>query len=175
MAIATKRARFNVKGFTSFVLVVASGVMAASGIVLYVGPHGRVAHMTGWTSLGLGKGQWTNLHMTTALLFLIVAVFHLVWNWSLLWGYVKNKAAAGLNLKLELAVALLVGVVVVGGTIMDVPPFRSFIQLKRTIGNLWSGPAGDAAGGHGQGPGRGQGAGQGQGRQYRGGRPSQDR
>jgi len=171
MSNAPRPPRFNVKAFTSLVLTVALLLVGVSGVVLYVGPHGRVAHTTGWTLLGLGKGPWTHLHMTGALLFLIAASFHLVWNWGLLWGYIKKRAAVGLNLKAELAAALVIGAVVVGGTILDIPPFRSFIQLKRTINNCWT-TADAPAGGHGQGqgPGGGQGRGQGGGRQYRGGR-----
>ena len=168
-------ARFNVKGFTSLVLMIAFLVLDASGIVLFIGPHGRVAHSTGWTLLGLDKGQWMHLHLTTALLFLMAALFHLIWNWGMFWGYIKKKAARGLNLKLEMAVALVIGVLLVGGTIMDVQPFRGFVQLKRTIGNSWAvgddehGSGQGMGQGRGRGGGQGQGRGMGQGRQYRGG------
>jgi len=158
MANASPSTRFNVKGFTSLVLLVASLVMAISGVVLYIGPGGPAAR--GWTLLWLGKGQWNHLHMTSALLFLVAAVFHLIWNWGLLWGYLKRKAKGGLNLKVELAVALLVGAVFVAGTILDVPPFRSFFQLKRAVGGLWSVPAGEAAPGHGLGHGPAHGSAQ---------------
>jgi hypothetical protein len=161
MATANNARGFHVKGLTSFVLIIASVVMIVSGVLLYAGPHGPAAR--GWTFLWLGKGQWDGLHMTSALLFTIAALFHLIWNWGLLWGYLKNKAAAGLNLKLELAVALLVGVVFIGGTVLNVPPFSSFLQLRRTLGTMWSGPAGETPGGHGQGKGPGPAAGHGQG------------
>lgn len=173
MSDASKSARFNVKGFTSFVLAVAFLVLAVSGVVLFIGPRGRAAHAIGWTLLGLDRGQWNHVHMSGALLFLVASVFHLVWNWGMFWGYLKKKAA-GLNLKLELAVALLIGVVLVCGTILDAPPFSSFFELKRTINGCWAASAdettpGDGHG-RGQGHGGGQGRGQGRGRQFRGGR-----
>ena len=166
-----KSARFNVKAFTSLILMATFLVIAISGVVLYIGPHGRVAHTTNWTLLGLNKGQWNHLHMTGALLFLIAAVFHLVWNWGMFWGYIKKKGKAGLNLKIELALALILGIVVVAGTIVDIVPFSSFFELKRTINSHWAPPSDGEVGpgrgqgrGQGQGPGYGQGRGQGQGR-----------
>ena len=118
--------------------------------------------------LGLGKGGWNHLHMTSASLFLIAAVFHLVWNWSTFWGHIKKKGTPGLNLKVELVLALAIGAALVVGTIYEVPPFSSIVELKRTIGNSWGGGEMGPPGEDGQDAGHGPG--EGQGRQYRGGR-----
>jgi hypothetical protein len=160
-----KAACFNYKGFTSFVLMIAFLALGLSGVLLYVGPHGPAAR--DWTFLGLGTRGWNHLHLTTAALFLLAALFHLVWNWSMFWGYIKRRAAAGLNLKLELLLALVIGVAVVAGTVYDVPPFSSIVEWKRALGNAWgSGEIGPPSG-HGQDAGYGAG----QGGQYHGGRP----
>ena len=158
---------FNYKGFTSLVLMIAFLVMSLSGILLYAGPHGPAP---GWTFLGFGKGVWKDLHMTSATLFLIAAVFHLIWNWSMFWGYIKKKAEASLNLKLEMLVALIVGVALVAGTACKVPPLSTIVEMKRTLGGLWGGGEARPPAGHGQSPAAGHPAGEGQGTQYHGGR-----
>jgi hypothetical protein len=114
--------------------------MAVSGVLLYVGPHGPVAR--NWTFLGLGKRDWNHLHMTTATLFLVAFIFHMIWNWSMFWGYIKKKAEAGVNLKIELLAAFLIGAIVIGGTIYDAPPFSLIIKWNQTLRKSWGGEPG---------------------------------
>jgi hypothetical protein len=136
MSNDSPRPRFNVKGFTSLVLMVAFLIMAVSGIMLYVSPRGRVANWTDWTILGLGKHEWAAMHMNSVFIFLIASIFHLVWNWKMFWGYIKKKAA-GLNLKIEMLLALIIGVLVVGGTIAYFPPFDLLDEGNIKIMDYW--------------------------------------
>ena len=165
MSSKTNGKRFDVKSLTSLTLTVAFLGITVTGIMLYVAPHGPTAR--DWTFWGLGKRDWNHLHMTLAALFMIATVFHLIWNWSMLWGYIKKRTEAGLNRKLELVCSILIGVVVVTGTLYDIPPFSSIIQWKQTLSGSWGG---DEGGGGQSGQGEGRGLRDGQGRQYRGGR-----
>ncbi|NLE39111.1 MAG: DUF4405 domain-containing protein [Pirellulaceae bacterium] len=128
--------RFNVKGFTSLVLTIAFLIVTVSGVCLYASPRGRVANWTDWTLLGLGKHDWSAVHMNSVVLFLIAAVFHLIWNWTMFWGYIK-KRAGGLNLRLEMFVALVIGLVFVSGPLRDLPPFSSLVAANEAIKNYW--------------------------------------
>ena len=132
-----KRRSFSMRGFTSLLLTLSLLAMTFAGVMLYLSPRGRVANWTDWALLGLGKEQWSSVHMNASLLFVIVAVLHLVLNWSVFFSYLKKKAAAGLNMKKELALATLIALVWVAGTIAEVPPFSSVVALNDDIKDYW--------------------------------------
>ena len=140
--------RFHAKAFMSLLLSLAFLKLAFSGVILYLTPRGRVANWTGWTILGLSKEGWMSVHINVALLFLIVAMIHLILNWTMFWGYIKKGASLGLNMKLELAVAAVVAAVVLAGAIYQVPPFSTVMALNRQIKDSWEGWASDAPAPH---------------------------
>ena len=99
------RRRFSLRGFTSLLLTLAFAVMCFSGVMLFLTPRGRVANWTGWTLLGLGKHDWGAVHVNNSVLFIVIAMVHLVLNWSVFVRYIKSKTVAGLKLNKELALA----------------------------------------------------------------------
>ena len=129
--------KFQTRAFTSLTLALASFVLGVSGVVLFFAPKGRVAHWVNWTMLGVTKDDWQAIHINIALLFLIVSGFHLYFNWTLFWGYLKTKAAWALNLKKEIAAAVILTGVVVGGALIYVPPFGTIIDLKSQSEAYW--------------------------------------
>jgi len=129
--------KFRTRGFTTLLLTMASLVLGVSGIILYFTPKGRVALWTNWTLLGLTKDEWQAVHINIAILFLVASGFHLYFNWTLFWSYVKAKAAWALNLKKEMAVAALVTAVVAGGTVICIPPFSTIIDLNTQMEAYW--------------------------------------
>jgi hypothetical protein len=131
------RKRFSTRGFTSLLLTCVLLVMGFSGVMLYLSPRGRVANWTDWTLAGLGKEQWSAVHVNSCLLFLIVSVVHLLLNWRPFWGYIKKKASFGLNRKWELALALALAAGVVAGTLYGVPPFSTIVAWQHEIKDYW--------------------------------------
>jgi hypothetical protein len=116
--------------------------------MLYMTPRGRVANWTGWTILGLSKETWVAMHVNIAILFALVAVVHLILNWTMFWGYIKKRASPRLNLKVEMAIAaVLVGVVAVGA-VCEVPPFSTVMTLNRQIKDSWESLGSDAPAPH---------------------------
>ena len=79
--VMTKMKRFHTRAFVSLLLTCSFFVLLVTGIVLYITPQGRVAHWTGWTIAGLGKEQWSAVHIVISLLFLTSAALHLYFNW----------------------------------------------------------------------------------------------
>lgn len=132
-----KRRGFNLRGFFSLLLFTSFSLLLLTGTILYVTPQGRVAHWTGWTILGLDKEEWSAIHITLALLVLIASGFHLYYNWSIFWGYITRKAQRTLNLKWEVALAVVLCVITVSGTLYDVPPFGTIIQWNDDIKDYW--------------------------------------
>jgi len=129
--------KFQMKGFTSLLLAFSFMVLVFSGVILYFTPQGMIAHWSNWTLFGLGKEQWADIHICDSLLFLIATILHLYLNWRIFWSYIKKKAA-GLNLKRELAAALVVTVVVVAGTHFSVPPLSNIIDWNSQIKRYWA-------------------------------------
>jgi hypothetical protein len=129
--------KFQIKGFTSLLLTAVFLILGFSGIILYLTPRGRVANWTGWTILGLDKQGWQAVHVNLALLFLIVAGFHLYLNWSIFWCYVKQKGSHALNLKVEMFAALLLAVGITAGAIYRIPPFSAIMDWNTQIKDYW--------------------------------------
>jgi hypothetical protein len=75
--------------------------------------------------------------MTGAALFLLVVLLHLFFNWKVLLGYLRLSRIPGLRLKRELAAALLLGVLLVFGTLAGVPPLGNIVDLREDLKNYW--------------------------------------
>jgi hypothetical protein len=131
------RKRFSTRAFTSLLLTCTFVVTGLSGVMLYLSPRGRVANWTDWTLAGLGKEQWSALHVNSCLLFLLVTGLHLVLNWKPFWGYLKKRASFGINRKGELALALVLAVGIVAGTLYGLPPFSTIVAWQDEIKDYW--------------------------------------
>lgn len=129
--------RFHLRGFTSFAVTISFLTLAVSGIVLYLSPRGRVANWTGWGFLGVGKESWGALHTVMALAFLGFAGLHFYLNWKPFMNYLRNKAAGGIKLKRELVAAIVLSAVVIGGTLLNVPPFSAVTTLAENVKDYW--------------------------------------
>jgi len=125
------------KGLTSYISFVSFLIMLVTGIVLYFEPEGRVAYWTGWKLLGLTKPGWDHIHITSSVLFTCAAVYHLVLNWRVFISYLREKAGRALRLKAELVISLAVGIILVAGTIYNVPPFGSIVELSGSLKAMW--------------------------------------
>lgn len=135
---------FHWRGLTSFIVTLSFLVLATSGVILYLSPKGRVANWTGWSILGLEKEQWGAVHTLMALVFVVAAVFHLYFNWTIFWNYLKTRAAAKINLKRELALAIVLTAAVFVGTVMEVPPFSTVVALGDRVKDHWEHKAASA-------------------------------
>ena len=132
------KGKFNYKVFTSLLMALAFLVMVVSGIILYISPPGRVANWTNWNIWGLSKVQWTNFHLTFMVVFIISGVLHLFhFNWKLFWSYLKSKSQAGLRFKSEMLVAVILFLILLAGTILEIPPMSTVADLGDTFSESW--------------------------------------
>ena len=111
--------------------------MCFSGTMLFLTPRGRTANWTDWSLLALDKHQWGSVHVNNSVVFVAIAVLHLVLNWSVFTRYIKKKATNGLNLKRELALATSLAALCIVGPIWGVPPFSTLMTLNEDIKNYW--------------------------------------
>jgi hypothetical protein len=131
-------ARFQWRAFVTLFITLSFLLIAASGIVLYVAPPGRVAHWSVWTLGGLDKEGWQAVHTVFAFLFVLAGAFHLYFNWRILWSYLRSRLVAGVRMKRELGLAaslvLAIGVL----TVADLPPFATVMDLGTRAKEGWS-------------------------------------
>lgn len=131
------RKRFSWKPFTSFLILCASLVILLTGAVLYVAPAGRIANWTHWMLGPLDKEQWQALHTVFALLFVVAAVLHLVFNWRVLLSYLKTRLHTGTSNRREFAAASALSVAVLALTLADAPPFSTVMEVGEWAKNSW--------------------------------------
>jgi hypothetical protein len=130
---------------TSFSFV----AMSLSGIAAFIVPQGKVAYWTSWTFLGLSKTQWSNIHITTSVLFLIAGIWHICYNWSHLMQYLRgipDKVSARWR---DLAVAALTTCFFTIGAVTKTPPLNYILDFNTWIKETWvKTPADDPPFGH---------------------------
>lgn len=111
----------------SLSLVINFILLLISSIVLYIVPEGRVAYWSDWTFWGLSKSQWGDIHITTGLLFLILGVWHTIYNWKPIINYIKKGIPkAKLNLTPTI-LAILINILVVVGTLCNWQPMKQIL------------------------------------------------
>jgi hypothetical protein len=136
-----KTKTINWRGLTSFVVFLSFVVLALSGVILYILPHGRVAYWVDFHLLGLDKDQWDTLHTIFAFLFFISIVFHIINNYRTLWHYVVDKMKGTLRLKKELVLAVAIAMVCAAGSILFLPPFKTIKDLGEAAREAWVKPS----------------------------------
>jgi hypothetical protein len=133
-----KSGRFNTRAFTSLYMVISGLFIAATGLVLYLAPAGRVAHWVDWRFIFLTKEQWQAVHTIFSLIFVIAVVLHLYFNWAILWSYLKNRMKAGVRMKRELGTAALFTLAVFGLTLFGIPPFKTVMDFGTYLTDSWA-------------------------------------
>lgn len=128
---------FHTRGFASLLMLVSFPLLVLSGIVLYIAPRGRFANWNEWFVLGLRKDQWSAIHINLSLLFLIMALLHMVMNWRVVVAYFKRRRHTGQTLRKEFACATALLVALLAGTLAGVMPFQTIIETRYRVRDSW--------------------------------------
>jgi hypothetical protein len=128
---------FKFRGMTTLLVTISFIVDTVSGIILYIAPPGRIAHWTNWTYWGLDKDQWAAIHTIFGYLLLIIVAWHLYYNWRTFIHYLWDKVRKALNLRWELLAATLVSLGVFLGTLWEIPPFSTTMDIGEKAKNSW--------------------------------------
>ena len=132
-----KKSKFNWRGWTTFVVIISFIVDTVSGIILYIAPPGRIANWTNWKVWGLNKEGWGAIHTIFGYVLLIIVAIHLYYNWKIFLNYIWSRIQKALNLKWELVTSTLVCLFIFMGTLWDIPPFSSTMDLGEHIKESW--------------------------------------
>lgn len=127
---------FAFRAFISLTTAITFLIVAATGIVLFFTPPGRIANATGWTFAALPKPQWIALHISTCVVFTLAALLHTLYNLRPLLYYCKNRVTKRFAFRLEWIAALALTVLIVAGTLTDIPPFRTLSNLSQHLKHM---------------------------------------
>lgn len=125
------------RGMTSFFTTFGFLILAATGLILYLVPAGRIAEWVHWSLFGLTKSQWAHIHTLASLMFIVAGGFHIYFNWKPLMKYLINKIKGGVNLKKELYISLLVSVLLMVAAAKEIPPFHYVFEFSEYLKNSW--------------------------------------
>lgn len=123
-------------------------MMSYTGVVLFLAPKGRIANWTNWELLGLDKTQYTHLHVTFMVLFIIGMIFHVYLNWSALLNYLKNQSRAFSLFTKEFLLAFGFNLFFLLGTLYYWTPFEQFLDFQDEIKASWEKKVDKAPYGH---------------------------
>ena len=135
--MSDKKKKFSWRGWTTFVVTISFIVDTISGVILYIAPPGRIAHWTNWTVWGLDKEEWEAIHTIFGYVLLIIVGIHLYYNWKIFWNFIWSKVRKALNLKWELITATVLCLFLFLGTLWNIPPFSSTMDLGEHFKQSW--------------------------------------
>jgi hypothetical protein len=129
--------KFQTKAFISLLTLGSFVIMTITGLVLYAAPQGRIAYWVTWKFWGLEKSQWEAIHIVSCFFFVVVGIYHLLNNWSLLENYLTGKIAGALKMKRELGYSALLILVILIGPMFRVAPFTYLLDLGDALKKSW--------------------------------------
>lgn len=127
----------SLRRFTSLTITFSFLIMTYTGILLFIAPKGRVANWTNWKLFGLDKTEYTNLHVTFMVLFIIASIFHIYLNWKPMMSYFKNKSREFSLLTKEFIFALTINIFFIVGTLYYWAPFEQFLDFEEDVKSSW--------------------------------------
>lgn len=125
------------RAMTSVLIAASFLLLLVSGAVLFVSPPGRVANWSDWRMIGLTKHEWSSVHTWFAAVFVLTAVFHLIFNIRPLLNYFRDRLTRRPGLRWEWVVALALCVGVFAGTQTRVPPFSTLLNFGERVKRSW--------------------------------------
>ena len=135
--MSDKKKKFSWRGWVTFVVTISFIADTISGVILYIAPPGRIAHWTNWTVWGLDKEEWGAIHTIFGYVLLIIVGIHLYYNWKIFWNFIWSKVRKALNLKWELITATVLCLFLFLGTLWNIPPFSSTMDLGEHFKQSW--------------------------------------
>ena len=135
LAVRMARRRFQWRPFAANLLLISALVEIVSGVYLYT--PGYIASVINFNFLGLNFRQWAIVHTVFGLVFLIVAVWHIVYNWRPIVRYVTGRARAAFGYRREHLWSLLVVLFFSVTSIANWPPSGPIWDYRYTLREYW--------------------------------------
>jgi len=127
----------SLKKITSLTMLLSIVVMTYTGVMLFIAPPGRIANWANWKLLGLSKESYANIHTTFMVLFVLMTLLHIYYNWKPMISYMKNKTKQLVVFTNDMIISLVISAFFIIGTLLGVSPFSSFLDFGDGIKNSW--------------------------------------
>ena len=125
------------RAMTSVLIACSFLLLLISGAVLFISPPGRVANWGNWRMIGLTKHEWSGVHTWFAAVFVLTAVFHLVFNLRPLMNYFRDRLSRRLGWRWEWVAAVALCVGVFAGAQIRIPPFSTLLSFGEGVKRSW--------------------------------------
>lgn len=136
--------RFMWRAMTSVFIAASFLLLLISGTVLFVSPPGRVANWGNWRMFGLTKHEWTGVHTWFAAVFVLTAVFHLIFNFRPLMNCFRDRLTRRIGWRWEWVVAVAFCGGVFAGVQTGIPPFSTLLSFGERVKRSWEDTRGAA-------------------------------
>lgn len=123
----------NIRKITSLTALISFVLLIMTSLILYTVPAGRVAYWANWRLWGLSKEQWGAVHINLGFLLLVAMLLHIYYNWQPMISYMKSKTKQFRLFTADFNVSLFITLLVFFGTLADVPPMSSIVNLGNKI------------------------------------------
>ena len=133
--MAASDRKFKGKSFTTFTMLWSFFFMALSGIIMYIRPEGSIAEAIGWDFFGVSKKGWEGLHTIFVVFFILIAAFHLFFNWKVLLSYFKTRMTEGFRYKKEFIAATVLTLLVLLFSLMQWQPLWKLMDWRGQLKN----------------------------------------
>ncbi len=129
--------RFQPRVFTALSLFATGLILAFTGIICYLKPPSRIAEWINWRFLGLEKHFWEALHTVFALLFVITALTHIIYNRRALRAYMRLRMEQGRQYWRELTAAFGITAALILITLLNIFPTATIMDLGDRLSEGW--------------------------------------
>lgn len=103
----------------------------SSGVLYFIPDRGSMG-WSAWSFLGFDKQQWDNLHIVLGILFLVLMLWHIYFNFKAIKNYLKIKKELKVFTK-EFNYALILVLLFMVGTITMTFPFNMLVNIGNGI------------------------------------------
>ena len=125
------------RAMTSLVTTWSFVIATVTGVVLYITPQGRIANWVIWDFASLTKEQWGELHIIFSIVFVVVGVAHLIYNWKPFKNYMAERAKGHVHIKRTVYGSLAITAVFFVLSLYQLPPANWIFDLETTIKDSW--------------------------------------
>lgn len=130
--------KFNTRKFVNYATLFSFVILAGTGLILYVTPHGSYSRWTSWTFLLMSKDHLEGIHSIFSFVFILFIIWHLIYHTRTFITYFRNSLSRQKKGRSrELVVSVLLILVVFLGSYFFLPPFNSVIRWGESLKRSW--------------------------------------
>lgn len=121
-----------IRKFVSLTVFFSFVILFASSFALYFIP-GAQTGAAGWSFLALSRHQWTDVHISSGILFLAFGLWHTVLNWKGIVAGFRKAASIHLKSAWPLTAALILNFFILAGTLGHIQPVETVLSYYQQV------------------------------------------